>query len=301
MRPVLGIAALLLLPLPAFGQAGLQAGDGSGSFLLPKGGLLQINFSEKSVQFGYTFGRTASAMRYGGRVKVTATDGVAAIFEEGEGLTLPEAQAAAHLGWLWQPGWPLVADFALFFNGAYSRGTFSLAAIASDSTVTVHDTVFNGLTGAVHLNSLVGKLAFMDVGWGLAASWGARNNYRGIAKRQVCDVLRSAAMSGERELASCTSARDGDAYQVIDAWQLSLDLVLWQPWSAKLLGDKLALGLDGIVRYDEVRPQDDWSYGLVVFVTPKNSPRMPYGALTLQWFGGDLRIGMQGGLPFGLP
>src|SRR5690349_14759962 len=81
-------------------QAVLQSGDGKGSFFNEKSGsAFLINFSDKSAEFNHTYAPTAPSWRFGARLKATASDGFAELFESDKGTARAGGQVGAYAGY----------------------------------------------------------------------------------------------------------------------------------------------------------------------------------------------------------
>jgi hypothetical protein len=282
-------------------QAVLQSGDGKGSFFNERAGsAFLINFSDKSAEFDHTYEPTAKSRRFGGRLKVIATDGFAELFEPGTGKTHVGGEVGGYAGYYWQTSGTQqfgFLDFRTWLDLSYSQASYSLAAGGSGGAITRMDTVFRGFQAKLAANSFLGRVLWMDVSGGASASLGNRNNYDDATTVQFCQrIATQSASGGDLSLNSCKDAKRIEEYRTGQSRSFTGDLILWQPWLQNEVG--VGGGIDVLARYDSFKTKDRASYGLAMFVSPKGKPQVPYGALTLEWRGDTFKVGFQSGITF---
>lgn len=301
--PVLGILLIVgqMLPRAAEAQALFQSGEGKGSFYNEQlGSLFLVNFSDKSIEFNQTHAPTKSDWRYGLRLKAIASEGYAALFEEDRGFGPAQGDLGGYVGWFWQnlatTRQTGLLDFRIFGDVTYSQASFSLAEGSGGSPVNRRDISYDGVRVKGAVNSFLGRFGPTNLSWGLSTSYGSTNNYKYLSKLQYCEEVAVTAGETTRQLRTCKDARPAESYRDENGWEATGDIVLWQPWLTRVVGIPGAVDL--FTRYEEIRPKHPWSWGVGLFLSPKGKPQLPFGGLTFQWFGSDLKVGLQAGVSF---
>ncbi len=281
----LAAAALALAAGAARGQGLVEAADGSTSVLLRSGAQVSANFGDKSVRFALLRRLSTRAFLYGGEVKLVATDGVARLVKGG--FAPPETHASVTLGLQGEPDTVRIPYHRLFvrprlvYLGTAVADTAGGLALRKRSSTTLDVTV--GYNQFLHVAGAVSAV------WGVAATWGGRNDYAELAAMRLCTQVAS---GGGQVLQDCQDVRLGPAH-ASESWSVDLDAALFPGWG----GAVTPLGFAGFVHVNAPRDRHRVTPGVGLLFSKPGAALAVVGALTLEW-GTVARVGAQVGVPF---
>jgi len=267
----------------AFGQTVYEASDGSSSLLISHAGQASINFAEKSAKVSLVRAVSAPSFRWGGALKVLMSEGSATLFESESDQRLPGGEASAFLGYYWIPANDIIA-----FNGVAVLVTGKRAShgLADTLTVSVADTLFQGVSAQALYNAILGLGRFADVAAGVALGVGRSNNYTELAKIDLCTLV---AESDGSRISRCSEKRIGE-YRELTAGIGAVDVLIYPRFLAS------RLGFSGYLRYNGAR-ETELRPGVGLFVAAAGQPLKMLGGAALEWTGDTRRIVLHLGLP----
>lgn len=285
------LSLLAATPECLLSQIIYESSSGTSSIVLDDVGIAAVNFGDSSIKLGFTRVVSNQPWRFGLEAEGKSTEGFLEIFK-GKDISLPEASASAFAGRTWTPEKGSLLFNLLGLQARYAHGEFNLASEDSANTVEAKSKDFNGLTGTLFYNAFVENFPLPgETLFGVAVTYGERNNFEDLKKVEVCEEMASGTSNGNTSrIQSCKNARSGD-YKESTELAADLDVIWYQKWTQ----NRVAFGLLG--RYDGTKDNDRFTPGIGVFFTKDGKPSRFLGGLTAEFADGELKIGLQVGFP----
>jgi hypothetical protein len=288
MKKIFLFSCVLIFCIPnAIGQVMFESSSGDGSIVLHDAGTLSFNFAATSIKLGYHKVLSTSPLRFGFEIKTASTEGFTSIFKGNE-ISLPETTGTIFIGHkieLFSSKWGLIGA-----NLEYKRGLYQLATVDTSGEISTTSKKFNGISSKALFNLFFdGFILPGDSLWGIAVSYGLRNNYAQLDKVQVSETVETDSKGNS--ILKSTNARLGE-YNESNAVSINFDIIWYQRWTR----NRIAIGILG--RYDGYKDQFPFTPGIGIFVAKKGSPLLIVGGLTFELKDDKLGIGLHVGFPF---